>query len=77
MRPRRFPREEEATLVEHLEELRTRIVVALVAVAIGFGLAFGFHTYILDWLRAPLPENPLRETARRAFGRRAVCAPRA
>jgi sec-independent protein translocase protein TatC len=55
--PRRLGHGEEATLVQHLEELRSRIVVALVAVAVGFGLAFGFHTYILDWLRAPLPEN--------------------
>src|SRR5262249_56261618 len=55
--PRRLGHGEEATLVEHLEELRSRIVVTLIAVAVGFGLAFAFHTYILDWLRAPLPEN--------------------
>jgi sec-independent protein translocase protein TatC len=53
--PRRLRHGEEATLVEHLEELRSRLVVSLVALAVGGGIAFGFHRTILDWLRAPLP----------------------
>src|SRR5262249_6724681 len=55
MRPRRLPREEEATLVEHLEELRGRIMVALAAVAVATAVAFVFHNSILDWLARPLP----------------------
>ena len=55
MRPRRFPREEEATLVEHLEELRGRILVALAAVAMATAVAFVFHNRILEWLARPLP----------------------
>src|SRR5436189_5325593 len=55
MRPRRFPREEEATLVEHLEELRGRILVALAAVAVATAVAFVFHNRILEWLARPLP----------------------
>src|SRR5262249_13307333 len=55
MRPRRLPREEEATLVEHLEELRGRILVALVAVAVATAVAFAFHDHILEWLSHPLP----------------------
>ena len=55
MRPRRLPREEEATLVEHLEELRGRIMVALAAVAVATAVAFVFHDGILDWLARPLP----------------------
>ena len=43
MRPRRLPREEEATLVEHLEELRGRIMVGLAAVAVATAVAFVFH----------------------------------
>jgi sec-independent protein translocase protein TatC len=55
MRPRRLPHEEEATLVEHLDELRGRIMVALAAVAVATAVAFVFHNRILDWLARPLP----------------------
>ena len=54
--PRRLHHGEEATLVEHLDELRARLVIALVALAVGGGVAFGFHKTLLNWLRAPLPE---------------------
>jgi len=50
MRPRRLPREEEATLVEHLDELRGRIVISLAAVALATAVAFAFHDHILEWL---------------------------
>ena len=55
MRTRRLPREDEATLVEHLEELRERILVALAAVAVASAVAFVFHDRILDLLARPLP----------------------
>ena len=55
MRQRRLPREEEATLVEHLEELRGRIMVGLAAVAVATAVAFVFHDHILEWLAQPLP----------------------
>jgi sec-independent protein translocase protein TatC len=55
MRTRRLEREEEATLVEHLEELRGRIMVALAALAVATAVAFVFHDSILDWLARPLP----------------------
>jgi sec-independent protein translocase protein TatC len=55
MRTRRLAREEEATLVEHLDELRRRIMVTLGAVALGTAVAFTFHGSILDWLARPLP----------------------
>ena len=35
--PRRLSHGEEATLVEHLGELRGRIVICLIAITIGFG----------------------------------------
>jgi sec-independent protein translocase protein TatC len=54
--PRRLRHGEEATLVEHLDELRTRIFVSLGALAVGFAVAFVFHHTLLDWLNAPLPE---------------------
>jgi sec-independent protein translocase protein TatC len=55
--PRRLRHGEEATLVEHLDELRTRIFVSLGALAIGFAVAFVFHRHLLHWLNAPLPDN--------------------
>jgi sec-independent protein translocase protein TatC len=55
--PRRLHHGEEATLVEHLDELRARIFVALGALAIGFAVAFVFHRHILHWLNAPLPDS--------------------
>jgi sec-independent protein translocase protein TatC len=55
--PRRLRYGEEATLVEHLDELRTRIIVSLLALAIGFAVAYAFHHRLLDWLEQPLPEK--------------------
>ena len=53
--PRRLGYGEEATLVEHLEELRWRLFIMLGAVAVGTIVAFAFHGHILDWLNRPLP----------------------
>ena len=58
--PRRLGHGEEATLVEHLEELRTRLFVILGALALGTVVAFAFHTHILDWLNHPLPAGRRR-----------------
>jgi sec-independent protein translocase protein TatC len=55
--PRRLRHGEEATLVEHLGELRTRLVISLGAIAIAFVVTYVFHDRILDWLNEPLPER--------------------
>jgi sec-independent protein translocase protein TatC len=55
--PRRLRHGEEATLVEHLGELRTRLIISLIALAAGFGVAYGFHGRLLHWLNRPLPDN--------------------
>jgi sec-independent protein translocase protein TatC len=55
--PRRLRHGEEATLVEHLEELRSRIFVSLGALLVGFVIAFVFHRHLLHWLNAPLPAD--------------------
>jgi sec-independent protein translocase protein TatC len=53
--PRRLSYGEEATLVEHLDELRNRIFVMLGALLAGFVLAFVFHHWLLDLMNRPLP----------------------
>ena len=53
--PRRLGYGEEATLVEHLEELRQRIFVCLGVLAIAFIVAFAFHRHILALMNKPLP----------------------
>src|SRR2546421_11919843 len=53
--PRRLGHAEEATLVEHLDELRTRIIVSLVALAATTTVTFVFHRHLVRWLEQPLP----------------------
>jgi sec-independent protein translocase protein TatC len=55
--PRRLAYGEEATLVEHLGELRARIVFSLVAVMVCFSVTYAFRGHILHWLNAPLPDR--------------------
>jgi sec-independent protein translocase protein TatC len=45
------------TLVEHLDELRTRIIVCVLAFAVGFGLCFWQDERIFDVLNSPLPDG--------------------
>jgi sec-independent protein translocase protein TatC len=53
--PRRLGHGEEATLAEHLEELRQRIFVVIGALAVAAIVAFVFHARLFDWLNRPLP----------------------
>jgi len=55
--PRRLDHGEEATLVEHLDELRSRLVVSLFAIIPIFIITFAFHEHIMEWLTAPLPDD--------------------
>ena len=55
--PRRLRHGEEATLVEHLGELRTRLFVVLGALAAAFIVTYVFHGHLLHWLNRPLPDN--------------------
>ncbi len=45
------------TLVEHLDELRNRLIVTLVAVGAGFALCFWQSDFMLDVANAPLPDD--------------------
>jgi sec-independent protein translocase protein TatC len=53
--PRRLGHAEEATLGEHLDELRSRLFVMLGALAVGTIVAYAFHGHVLHWLNRPLP----------------------
>ena len=55
--PRRLDHGEEATLVEHLDELRSRLIIALFAIVPLFLLTFVFHEQIMEWLTGPLPND--------------------
>ena len=55
--PRRLDHGEEATLVEHLDELRSRLIVAIIAIVPLFALTFAFHEQIMEWLIGPLPDD--------------------
>jgi sec-independent protein translocase protein TatC len=55
--PRRLEHGEEATLVEHLDELRTRIFVCLGALLIGLIVGYVIHDHLIHWLNRPLPEG--------------------
>jgi sec-independent protein translocase protein TatC len=55
--PRRLDHGEEATLVEHLEELRSRLIVALFVIVPIFLVTFAFHEQIMAWLTGPLDDD--------------------
>ena len=55
--PRRLDHGEEATLVEHLDELRSRLVIALLAIVPIFLVTFAFHEQIMEWLTGPLDDD--------------------
>src|SRR5256885_5186419 len=52
--PRRLSHGEEASLVEHLEELRTRLIISLVSVGVLFIFTYAFRKTIIGWLSIPL-----------------------
>ena len=55
--PRRLSHGEEATLVEHLDEFRSRLIIALFAIIPIFIVTFVFHERIMEWLTGPLPDD--------------------
>jgi sec-independent protein translocase protein TatC len=55
--PRRLGHEDRAELVDHLGELRSRLVISLVAIAAGFAVAYVFHGRLIDLLNGALPPD--------------------
>jgi sec-independent protein translocase protein TatC len=55
--PRRLGHDESVTVVEHLDEFRTRLLISLAALVVAFAGAYVFQEQILSWLEGPLPEG--------------------
>jgi sec-independent protein translocase protein TatC len=55
--PRRLAPGESVTLVDHLTELRNRLLVALGGVAVAFAVTYWQRHWIIERLREPLPPN--------------------
>jgi sec-independent protein translocase protein TatC len=56
--PRRLQHGEEATLVEHLGELRTRLLIALVSIFVPAAVLFvAFRDRLIELLVEPLPDD--------------------
>jgi sec-independent protein translocase protein TatC len=55
--PRRLGPDEEATVVEHLTELRHRLLIVVAAIIPAFLVTFAFHTQLIRWLMRPLPPD--------------------
>jgi sec-independent protein translocase protein TatC len=49
--------EDRLTLVEHLDELRSRLIVSLVVLSVVFALCFWQNHLILDVINKPLPDG--------------------
>ena len=55
--PRRLSHDEEATLVEHLTELRHRLLICIVALVPAFAIAYAFHEQLIGRLMDLVPEG--------------------
>src|SRR5918992_5474187 len=49
--------EDRLTLVEHLDELRTRIIISIAAFVVAFGLCMWQNNTLLDIVNEPLPDD--------------------
>ena len=52
--------EDRLTLVEHLDELRTRIIISISALVVAFAVCFWQNSRLLDIANAPLPATGRR-----------------
>ncbi len=53
--PRRLDHGEEASLVEHLDELRSRLFICIGALVVGAVVGFVIHARLINWLELTLP----------------------
>ncbi len=55
LRLRRVAADEQLSVVEHLDELRRRIIVSIAALIVAWGVTYAFNKQLLRWLALPLP----------------------
>src|ERR671925_959734 len=55
--PRRLGHADRVTLVEHLDELRSRLLISLGALVAALTVTWIFRKTIIGWLNRPLPEG--------------------
>lgn len=55
--PRRLAHDESVTVVEHLDEFRSRLLIAIAALVVAFAGVYVFQHQILHWLEGPLPDD--------------------
>ena len=58
--PRRLQSGQTAELVDHLGELRTRLLISILAIVAGFVVAYVFHEQLIELLNEALPEGRRR-----------------
>jgi sec-independent protein translocase protein TatC len=63
--------EDRLSLVEHLDELRTRLIICVVGFAVCFGLAFWQNDRVLDLMNRPLEKTAFKEGSEDPFERAA------
>ena len=51
----RVGRDEHLSVVDHLDELRNRLIVSVLVLGVAFGVAYGFHEQLISFLERPLP----------------------
>ena len=56
-RLRRARADDRLSVVEHLDELRNRLIVSVVALVVAFAVAYAFHEQLINLLERPLPQR--------------------
>src|SRR5680860_584125 len=56
-RLRRAGRDDHLSVVDHLDELRNRLIVSGIILIVAFGVAYAFHDQLIAFLEEPLPER--------------------
>ncbi len=54
---KRLEHSEEVPITDHLEELRNRIIISLIALGVAFVVSFWQHKQIIRFLNSPLPAD--------------------
>ncbi len=56
-RLRRAGRDERLSVVDHLDELRNRLIVSALTLVVAFAVCYAFHEQLIDLLEQPLPQK--------------------